>query len=187
MAAAYFIRSSFAAMRMSPGEHLAAEIKRQGLTRQALAKLLGVQWPTIDRWTKDDGFNEKNQTSAALAMGLQWDHFRAVEPAVAHRLACEQALQRFLNSPIAPPDISEAEKATLASVRFPLDKVPTPQFYPAFILMLRGWLQEQDFERELKENEELHQQKNAEMARMRQAVEADRKPPKTRSVKKRKK
>jgi hypothetical protein len=188
MAAEYIVRSSFPAMKVTPGEHLAAEIKRLGLTRQKLAKMLGVQWPTVDRWTKDDGFNEKNQTSAALAMGLQWDHFRVADTAVAHRLRYEAELAAYLNGPGVPNDVTESERATLASVRLPLDQMPTEYFFSTLLHMLRGgnWLLHTDFEKELIKNTELNQRKNAELQRMRAAADAERKRTKTRTVKKKK-
>lgn len=160
------------------------------MTRQQLAVQIGVRWPTVDRWTKDDGFNEKNQKLVAQALGLQHDYFRIPDTAIVHRLHCEQILRDFLSSPLASLDISDAEKAALSSLRVPLDRTPTQQFYLAMLMLLRGQLQTKDFERELKENEELHREKNAELTRIRQASQAadvGRRARKTRPVQKRKK
>lgn len=121
-------------------------------------------------------------------MGLQWDHFRTADAAVAHRLAYEQELEAFLKSPGAPSDITDSEKATLASVRLPLDQMPTDYFFSTLLHMLRGgnWLLHADFEEEFAKNAELNQRKNAELQRMRAAVDAERKRTKTRTVKKKK-
>ncbi len=151
----YVITSSSLEMTVTPGDLLAAELARQGKTRADLAKDLGVNWPTVDRWIKNDGFAQKNRVNAALVMGLQPDAFEVPEHTVVHRLKCEEVLEAYLASPRALPEITEVEKATLRSVQIPLDSVPTELFYNGLLMLLRGYLTPADLAKELEFNEGL--------------------------------
>lgn len=158
MAPAYIVPSDLSAMKLTPGEFLAAEIERLGLKRADLARRVGVLWPTIDRWVKDEGFNEKNRVAAAAALGLQPDHFNVPSITIVHQLKCDEMRARFLASPLAPSDITDDEKAALASQQIPLDREPTEQFYAGLLYLLRGQLPASRFDSEVEENEALARQ-----------------------------
>jgi transcriptional regulator with XRE-family HTH domain len=161
MAPAYIVPSDFSAMKLTPGEFLAAELDRLGMTRADLAKTIGVEWPTINRWVKNDGFTRKNRVAAAAALGLQPDHFEVPPATILHQLKCEEECRKFLASPLAPPDITDEEKAALASQQIPLDRDPTEHFYAGLLYLLRGRLLPSRFEAEVAENEALARRRDA--------------------------
>lgn len=161
MAPAYIVPSDLSAMKLTSGEFLAAELERLGMTRADLAKKVGVEWPTINRWVKDDGFTRKNRVAAAAALGLQPDHFEVPPVTILHQLKCQEMCQKFLASPLAPPDITDEEKASLASQQIPLDRDPTEHFYAGLLYLLRGQLAPNQFEEEVAENEALARRRDA--------------------------
>lgn len=155
MATAYIVPSNSRAMKITPGEFLSAELERLGLKRSDLAEKMGVRWPTVDRWTKDDGFTAKNRMAVAAALRLQSDHFEQPAHTVEHQLKCDEQREKFFASDLAPKDLTQEERDSLLSVQIPLDREPTPHFYAAFLYLLRGQLVTSKFDAELKENEGL--------------------------------
>jgi transcriptional regulator with XRE-family HTH domain len=155
MATAYIVPSNSQAMKITPGEFLSAELERLGLKRSDLAEKMGVRWPTVDRWTKDDGFTAKNRMAVAAALRLQSDHFEQPAHTVEHQLKCDEQREKFFASDLAPKDLTTEERASLVSVQIPLDREPTQHFYAAFLYLLRGQLVPSKFGAELRENESL--------------------------------
>lgn len=151
----YVVPSNFPRMTVTPGELLAAELEQRGIKRSDLAKLLHVNWPTVDRWVKNEGFSRKNRVNAALALKLQADHFEVPDQTLAHQAMCADVLQRFLDSPLAPKNITDEEKASLQSQQIPLHSQPTIHFYSGLLLLLRGQLDPANFRKEVEFNERL--------------------------------
>jgi hypothetical protein len=170
----YVVPSNFQKMTVTPGELLAAMLERQGLKRSDLAKLVNVNWPTVDRWVQNEGFSRKNRVNAAVALGLQPDTFEVPDLTIAHREKCADVLREFLSSPLAPKDVTEEERASLRSQQIPLHLQPTIYFFSGLLLLLRGQLDPANFEAEVAENEQLSRsvaQKKEEIQRL--AVEAE--------------
>lgn len=151
----YVVPSNFPKMTVTPGELLAAELEQRGIKRSDLAKLLHVNWPTVDRWVKNEGFGRKNRVNAALALKLQADHFEVPDQTLTHQAVCADVLQQFLSSPLAPKNITDEEKASLQSQQIPLHSQPTIHFYSGLLLLLRGQLDPANFEEEVRLNERL--------------------------------
>ena len=140
----------------TPGEQLTAELIRLGVEKTELAARLKVKYPTILRWTKDrGGFTYANRVSAAQALGLAPNHFERPDLAAEHEKKCAKALAIFLASPFAS-NITDAEKACLATFKPPVGPYPaTPLFYAGALNLIRGLLPSEEFEKELKLNDDL--------------------------------
>jgi hypothetical protein len=151
----YVVPSNFAAMAQTPGAFLASELERIGMSRAELARLVDVNWPTVDRWVKGNGFSKKNRELAARAMGFQPDHFERPDYTSLHQELRERAIAEFLASELAPPDVTDEERVALHSQQLPLTRKPTRHFYMALLSLLRGHLDPADFATELDENEAL--------------------------------
>lgn len=163
---AYVFRTNFGPVdENTPGHLLQQMLVERGLDKTALAEKLGVRYPTVLRWTKDDGFTHANRVKAARALGLPLSYFEKPDFSAIHEAKRQEALAEFFRSPLAA-GISDDERASLASLIVPLDRRPSVQFYAALIYLLRNHLEPQRFDQAVIENEQLAASAAEKLARL---------------------
>lgn len=140
-------------MGQSPGERLGALLTERG-TRTDLAEKLDVRYPTILRWTKNNGFTPENQRKVAHALGLPLDYFSAPERVQVREQQRQLVLADFYQT-LTARDLTEDERVSLESIVIPRDRKPTVAFYEFMANLLRNRLEPWQMDEIVNENDRI--------------------------------
>lgn len=140
-------------MRQTPGQLLAAELKRRKLKKSEFARQIGKTYQTVNNWTKDEGFLAPQRAEAARGLGLPPDYFDRPDLAEQRESYRREVIEDFRRDAMTPP-LTDEEWRSVESVRFPQDKLPTLAFYEGFVHLMRGNITATQFRQNVGPNEE---------------------------------
>jgi len=125
---------------MTAGELLADVLDARTIEKTEFARRLGKSYLTVNRWTKDQGFNKRNQRLAAEELKLDPDFFSRPsgdEVGRAREAYRRKVFAEFLDTDVGKrltsmnPDVISA----LNSTPIPPGKRPTIDFYNGMSLL----------------------------------------------------
>lgn len=138
-------------MAKDPGALLQQALREKGWTKTELAEKVGVRYPTVLRWTRNQGFTASAQQKVAAALNLPLDHFSSTD-AEAREKEKRKALDQLYADPDAA-DLTQEERLSLESVLIPPGKKPTYMFYLVMMNILRNRLEPWKEGQVIEENE----------------------------------
>jgi hypothetical protein len=144
-------------MDETPGQLLERTLKRLGIKKVELARRIAgpkADYLLVHRWTKDRGFNEKNQRLVAEALELPIDYFARPDEAAVKELHARRTLERFLGTELGSK-ATPSEIRVLRSVKFVDDILPTETLYTLFLLALHHRLTDEQVAEALENNRKL--------------------------------
>jgi transcriptional regulator with XRE-family HTH domain len=175
----YVRPADYAEMILTPGQYLEVELERLGLDKAKLARKMGIRQATVSDWCSGKGaFNGKtavaarNRREVERVLGLPKGHLDKQSEMTIHRDRCAEALEEFLNSPIAPKDITELEMTNLRDTLPPINLEPDANFYETYLFLLRNKLKPSRYAEELAENRELAKRVEKQLEKAYEPVEA---------------
>lgn len=151
----------------TPGQLLERTLKRLGIKKVELARRIAgpkADYLLVHRWTKDRGFNDRNQRLAAEALELPLDYFARPDQAALKELHCRRALERFRTTELGSK-AKPAEIRILQSIKFLDDILPDDTFYSVVLLALRHRLTDEQVSQALDENRRLLESARAKTAK----------------------
>ncbi|MBA2684320.1 MAG: hypothetical protein H0X39_00325 [Actinobacteria bacterium] len=132
-------------MRQTPGQLLAAELKRRKIPKSAFAKTVKRTYITINNWTKDEGFGAEQRVAAAAALQQPPDFFDRPDLAQQREQYRLDVLSEFLDSSLGT-SLSPEERRSLESFRWPEGRAPTVSDCKGLVRIIRGQLTQAEFE-----------------------------------------
>ena len=140
-------------MDPTPGELLAAILKKRGVKRTAFAREVGRTYQTVFNWTKDIGFGPEQRADAVRILRLNTDYFDHPD-LVAQRENYRLAVLRKFRSHRIGKTLSDEEWKCLESVHWPEGVAPTETRYWGMTLVIRGAISPQEFADNIEANEQ---------------------------------
>lgn len=147
-------------MKRTPEELLEETLTKLGVTKSELGRRFGSKQPyqLVHKWTKGQGFNERNQRATEDFLGLPRGFFQDEDKAAAHLREAYRArvLEEFLATELGTK-ATEAEVRVLGSIRFLDDLLPTAAFFASTLLALKHCLSPDEVAEVLQRNAELRE------------------------------
>lgn len=138
----------------TPGEMLEEILKKRGVEKTELGRRLGVGYLAVNRWTKNQHFNEANQTKVAAELELEPDHFtKEMERIRRERAEYRAAIFKLFAE-------SKIGQTVTADELRDLNKLPeritvTVEYLQATVLAMRGRIPPKDVWRAVREQRKL--------------------------------
>lgn len=132
-------------MKKTPGEALAEELKRQGLSKSGFAKQVKRTFQTVFNWCRDEGFGVEQQAIAAAALRRPSDFF-SYPDLVEQREAYRANILREFRDTSLGQTLTQDEWRSLESFRWPEGRAPTVVDCKGLVRIIRGQLTQAEFD-----------------------------------------
>lgn len=127
----------------TPGKMLEALLKKRGMEKTELGRRLGVGYLAVNRWTKNQHFNEENQARAAAELGESPDYFtQEMERNRRERAEYREAIFALFAQTKIGQTVTDDELRDLN--KLPESIVVTVEYLQATVLAMRGMIPSKD-------------------------------------------